>query len=130
MGIQISQLEDINKLIEVAKDVGYIMRNSNMSVDPKFLCFAERKIKQNEAIMAYNDIDKQCVGIIGFSRHNNSITWLGVKEKYRYKGMASSLLKLALENLDCSKCITVNTYPKDYLLESLCKKSIYKIWIC
>ena len=65
--------------------------------------------------MAYDDEKQACAGFVGFSRANNSVTWLGVKGAYRNQGVGSGLLSLALHELDKTKRITVNTYPADYL---------------
>lgn len=107
--------EDLQKWLEVADDVGAIMRVPSMKTDANFFEYAKRKLEQNNAIIAC-DLDRaQCAGFIGFSRHNNSITWLGVKSLYRNKGVGSKLLSLALCELDARKRITVNTYPSDYM---------------
>jgi len=107
--------DDLLKWLDVADDVGEIMRVPNMRNNSIFLEYAKRKLEQNNAIMAYDENKKTCAGFIGFSRHNNSITWLGVKEKHRNQGIGSGLLSSALNELDASKHITVNTYPKSYL---------------
>ncbi|MDF2544216.1 MAG: N-acetyltransferase [Herbinix sp.] len=112
--------------LEVARDVGIIMRCPNMDLDPEFLEYAKRKLMQNNAIMAYDTDKKKCAGFVGFSRHNNSITWLGVKEAYRNLGIGSKLLSNALDNLDRRHCITVNTYPKDYLLGQPARRLYFK----
>lgn len=107
--------EDLPEWMEVANDVGEIMRVTDLSTNADFLEYAKRKLEQNDAIIAYDDSNEKCAGFIGFSRHNNSITWLGVKSKYRNKGIGSGLLVSALNELDRSKRITVNTYPDNYL---------------
>ncbi len=106
---------DLSKWLEVADDVGEVMRVPNMGNDENFLEYAKRKLVQNDAIMACDVVNNDCAGFIGFSRHNNSITWLGVKHKYQNQGIGSRLLSLALCELDAGKLITVNTYPRNYL---------------
>jgi diadenosine tetraphosphate (Ap4A) HIT family hydrolase len=54
------------------------------------------------------------MGFIGFSHKNNSITWFGVFEKYRNKGVGSRLLKTALRQLDNTRTIWIETYPEGY----------------
>ena len=110
-----AQADDLSKWLEVADDVGDIMRIPNMGSDKNFIEYAKRKLEQNNAIMAYDRENNKVAGFIGFSRHNNSITWLGTKITYQNQGIGSKLLSLALCELDKSKRITVNTYPKDYL---------------
>lgn len=97
-----------------------------MDTDKNFLEYAKRKLEQSDAIMAYDEKNRRCAGFIGFSRHNNSITWLGVKEEYRNKGVGSTLLSSALNELDRSKRITVNTYPKDYMPGQSARKLYFK----
>ena len=107
--------DGLPKWLEVADDVGEIMRVSDMRNNINFLEYAKRKLEQNNAIMAYDGDNKKVAGFIGFSRHNNSITWLGVIQEYRNQGIGSKLLSAALNELDPNKKITVNTYPEDYL---------------
>lgn len=115
MEVQFALPENLMDWLEVARDVGNIMRCPNMDNDPGFLEYAKRKLMQNNAIMAYDTDKKKCAGFVGFSRHNNNITWLGVKEEYRYQGIGTKLLTSALDNLDRNNRISVNTYPKEYL---------------
>jgi ribosomal protein S18 acetylase RimI-like enzyme len=118
--------DDLSKWLEVADDVGEIMRIPDMRNDLNFLEYAKRKLEQNDAIMAYDGDDKKCAGFVGFSRHNNSITWLGVVGEYRNKGVGSRLLSAALGELNRDRKITVNTYPKDYLPGQPARKLYFK----
>ena len=110
-----AKLDDLSKWLEVANDVGEIMRIPNMGSDKSFIEYAKRKLEQDNAIMAYDQNNDKIAGFVGFSRTNNSITWLGVKIKYQNQGIGSILLSSALNRLDKSERITVNTYPEDYL---------------
>jgi len=107
--------DDLAMWLDVARDVGGIMRVPDMDTNQSFLEYAKRKLEQENAIIAYDKEADECAGFIGFSIHNNSITWLGVKEKYRNRGVGSELIKSVLSLLDHNKRITVNTYPQDYL---------------
>ncbi|MDR0272354.1 MAG: GNAT family N-acetyltransferase, partial [Clostridiales bacterium] len=71
--------------------------------------------KQREAIAAVNGETGECVGVIGFSRNFNRITWFGVLEKFRGNGIGDKLLQLALSKLDSSKEITVETFRDNYM---------------
>jgi len=73
--------DDLSKWLEIADDVGEIMRVPNMRNDKNFLEYAKRKLEQNNSILAYDGVNRKCAGFIGFSYHNNSITWLGVKKE-------------------------------------------------
>ena len=85
-----------------------------MKDNPEFLEYAKRKLEQQDSILAY-DTSKQCpAGFIGFSKHFNKITWFGVATLYRKQGVGSTLLKMALAELDQSSTITVKTFPADY----------------
>lgn len=52
--------------------------------------------------------------LLGFSLTNNRISWFAVFEKYRKKGVGSKLLECALNQLEKSKEITVETFQADY----------------
>ena len=106
---------DLSKWLEIADDVGEIMRIPNMGSDKNFIEYAKRKLEQNNAIMAYDKDSGKIAGFVGFSRTNNSVTWLGTKIEYQNQGIGTKLLSLALNELDKNERITVNTYPEHYL---------------
>ena len=110
----IKPLVNIEDWLLVAKDVGPIMRCPDMQRDAAFLRYAARKIAQGEALMVQHLGTLCCAGAIGLSKHNNAITWLGVRNAYQRQGIASLLIKAALVLLDRQRPITLNTYPKDY----------------
>lgn len=59
---------------------------------------------------------KKCnevVGVLLFSRNHNMICCLAVAPGYRQCGIASELLKKALEELDRSKDISVSTFREE-----------------
>ena len=126
MEYRFAKPDDLEKWLEVADDVGEIMRVPNMRNDAHFLEYAKRKLEQNDAIMAYDGDNKKCAGFVGFSRHNNNITWLGVVKEYRNQGVGSTLLSAALKELDPNKKIAVNTYPSDYLPGQPARKLYFK----
>lgn len=70
---------DLLKWLEVANDVGEIMRIPEMGKNAAFVEYAKRKLEQGNAIIAYDNDINEIAGFVGFSRSNNSITWLGVK---------------------------------------------------
>lgn len=102
--------------IELAKNVAHIFGNINMPNDRDFHEYMNGKLSKYEALIAVDRMTNECLGIIGFSRTYNRITWFGVFEKHRRKGIGSKLLKCALNQLDNSKEITVETYREDYEL--------------
>ena len=115
MIIRFAEENEIEKWKIVAKDVAEIFGNPTMDNDPEFIDYAQRKIKQKEALIAVDDKDNEFFGFIGFSKHFNRITWFGVLEKYRNKGVGSKLLEKALNELDKTKEITVETYRENYI---------------
>ncbi|MBQ7874883.1 MAG: GNAT family N-acetyltransferase [Oscillospiraceae bacterium] len=57
--------------------------------------------------------DAKVVGVLLFSKKRNMICCLGVSPEHRRQGIASELLKKALENLDRTKDITVSTFREE-----------------
>ena len=53
------------------------------------------------------------VGVLLFSRKKNMICCLAVDPEYRQQGLASMLLRKALDELDRSKDITVSTFREN-----------------
>lgn len=53
------------------------------------------------------------IGVLLFSKGRNMICCLGVSPDYRRRGIASKLLKKALENLNRTKEITVSTFREE-----------------
>ena len=116
MVIRLANETELEQWKIVAKDVAEIFGNPTMDTDPEFIDYAQRKIKQKEALVAVDEKNNEFYGFIGFSKHFNRITWFGVLEKYRNKGIGSKLLKSALNELDKTKEITVETYRENYIL--------------
>ena len=114
MTIRLAESADMEDWRVVAGNVAEIFGNPIMADDPEFIDYAQRKIQQGEAIAVGDDESGRCVGFIGFSRHFNRITWFGVLEAHRNRGLGSALLRRALDELDASKAITVETYRDDY----------------
>jgi len=93
MNIRFAKPYELDEWRVVAKDVSEIFGSPKMADDPEFIDYAERKITQKEALTAFDETTGKCVGFIGFSRHFNRVTWLGVLESYRNQGIGSKLLK-------------------------------------
>lgn len=53
------------------------------------------------------------VGVLLFSRNRNMICCLAIEPEYRKQGLASMLLRKALEELDRSREITVSTFREN-----------------
>lgn len=106
--------EDKPAWTELADNVADIFRNPTMSTDKDFIEYMDGKLSKFEALIAVDRMSSNCLGIIGFSRTYNRITWFGVFEQYRGKGIGTRLLSTALRQLDNTREITVETYRKDY----------------
>jgi ribosomal protein S18 acetylase RimI-like enzyme len=125
MIIRFAEENELEKWKILAKDVAEIFGNPTMDTDPEFIDYAQRKIKQKEALIAVDDTNNEFYGFIGFSKHFNRITWFGVLEKYRNKGIGSKLLEKALNELDKTKEITVETYRENNIPGQPARK-VYK----
>jgi ribosomal protein S18 acetylase RimI-like enzyme len=115
MIVRFAKEDEVEKWKMVAKDVAEIFGNPVMDTDLEFIDYAQRKIRQKEAIIATDDENEEFYGFVGFSKHYNRITWFGVLEKYRNKGIGSKLLEKAINELDKTKEITVETYRDNYI---------------
>lgn len=107
---------DKGSWVHLAKEVGHIFGNVDMPNDRSFHEYMDGKLSKYEALTAVDRRTEESLGFIGFSRTYNRITWFGVFAKHRNKGIGSRLLKCALNQLDSSKDITVETYRQDYEL--------------
>ena len=68
-------------------------------------------INKKQAICVRNM--EEVVGVLLFSRNKNMICCLAVDPEYRQQGLASMLLREALNELDRSKDITVSTFREN-----------------
>ncbi len=106
--------QDKPQWIVLAQNVAAFFGHPAMAKDPEFHRYMQNKIEKFEALAAVDRMSDTCMGVIGFSRKNNSISWLGVLEEYRKKGIGFKLLSTALRHLDISKEISVITFCDDY----------------
>lgn len=106
---------DLSAWYMLATEVSAVFRHpADMAADPEFISYAQSKIGKYEALTAVDFVSSANLGFIGFSRTHNRITWLGVSERYRCRGVGSRLLKTALRQLSHAKPVTVETYPDNY----------------
>jgi len=115
MFIRLAETKDTDDWRIVAENVASIFGHPTMAKDPAFIEYMQNKIEQRGAITAVDAQTGTCIGLIGISYHFNRISWFGVLESHRNKGVGSQLLQSALDRLDTSKEITVDTYRNDYL---------------
>ena len=71
-----------------------------------------RFMGKSQALCVKDDNDK-IIGVLLFSRGHNMICCLGVSPEHRRYGIASRLLRKALEQLDRTKDISVSTFRED-----------------
>ena len=95
-----------------------------MAKDKDFHDYMNSKISKYEALIAVDRMSEKCLGVVGFSRKYNRITWFGVFEQYRNRGIGKRLLSTALRQLDNEKAITVETYRDNYT-EGLPARTVY-----
>ena len=106
---------DLPAWIALATEVSPIFRHpDDMGKDPEFITYAKSKTGKFEALTAVDYRSGTNMGFIGFSRTYNRISWFAVGKEYRKKGVGDRLLKTALRQLDHTKPITVETFPKGY----------------
>lgn len=110
--------------IQLADNVADIFGNPNMPHDKDFHEYMDGKLSKFESLIAVDRMSGNCLGIIGFSRTYNRITWFGVFEQYRGRGIGTRLLKTALRHLDNTKEITVETYREDFT-DGLPARTVY-----
>lgn len=116
MLIRWATIDDRAAWIKLAGDVSSIFRSETMPTDESFLTYVDSKLSKFEALIAVDRTTDDCLGIIGFSRTNNRISWFGVFEQHRNKGIGTKLLSTALRQLDNKRIITVDTFCDDYPL--------------
>jgi diadenosine tetraphosphate (Ap4A) HIT family hydrolase/GNAT superfamily N-acetyltransferase len=110
-------VDDIPQWIELAHDVEAIFADVITDREVWYKGFDEymtAKIRQHEAFMAVDRLTGECMGVIGFSKSHNRISFFAVFEKYRNKGVGSELLRCAIHQLDCSRAITASAFRADY----------------
>lgn len=95
---------------QFAAEVAFLFDHPTMATDPAFITYMDGKIARFEALVAIDRMTERCLGVIGFSRTKNHITWFAVSEAYRGNGIGTRLLKAALRHLDNTKSVTVITF--------------------
>jgi diadenosine tetraphosphate (Ap4A) HIT family hydrolase/GNAT superfamily N-acetyltransferase len=114
MLIRWAAIADKAQWISLATDVAEIFGAPDMPKSESFGSYADSKIANYEALMAVDRMSGKALGVIGFSRANNRISWFGVFENRRGKGIGSKLLQTALRQLDTTREISVVTFRSDH----------------
>jgi len=105
---------DIPDWTMIAESVAEIFGAPGFTQSTSFKEYMISKIGKFEALAAVDRMSGRCLGFIGFSRQNNRISWFGVSDNERGRGIGSRLLKTALRQLDTAREITVTTFCDGY----------------
>ena len=114
MLVRPAEPDDLEAWRDVAREVALLFDSPTMADDRDFLDFAQRKIRQSEALVAVEGEERFCVGFLGFSHQNNRISWLAVRQGWRGHGAGGLLLDAALRSLDRTRPVTVITFYADH----------------
>ncbi len=110
MLIRWMEAADATAWIRLADEVAALFNSPGMARDPVFLSFVEKRIRQREALGAFDRMTGLCLGVIGFSRKSNQIAWLAVSRPSRGRGAGTRLLQCAIRQLDETREIPVVTF--------------------
>ena len=113
MGIMYSELIDYDQWIELVKEVESLF--GEMSSSQAFQEALKQSIKEKRAICAKSSENELQGGII-ICKMNNEILWFAVSENNKGKGIGGELLCKAIQELDESKPIFVQTFSKECTL--------------
>ncbi|HSR03895.1 MAG TPA: GNAT family N-acetyltransferase, partial [Proteiniclasticum sp.] len=106
--------KDRQAWIELSGTVAELFNSSPMNPDQVFHDYMTRKIERFEALAAVDRMSGRVLGIIGFSRSGNRISWFAVQPDSRGKGIGQRLLQTALRHLDNTKNVTVVTFTDEH----------------
>ena len=109
MKVQIAKIEDFDNWLQLAKEVEPLF--GPMVAEESFQ-IALKDFIEHEQAFCIKDETNFC-GAIAISKDENEILWLAVSEKYKGKGYGKLLVEYALNNLDNSKDIKVQTFSKE-----------------
>lgn len=112
MLIRVAKQDDIASWLHLATDVSPIFGVDDMAKTDSFNAYIQNKIAKLESLVAIDDKTNDLMGAIGFSKHNNRISWLAVSSKYQKQGAGSKLLQTAIDQMDRKRRIEVTTFCK------------------
>lgn len=108
MGVQFAKIEHYENWLELAKEVEPLF--GPMAEEKSFQTALRDLIEQKQAFCIKENAE--FCGAIAISKTDNEILWLAVSQKYKGKGYGRLLLEFAMNELDDSKEITVQTFAK------------------
>lgn len=108
-------IEDKPAWMQLAGTLADLYTSPTLAMDKVLHDYMISKISRFEALAAIDRMSGRFLGVIGFSRTNNRISWLVVQPDLRAKGVGKKLLTTALRHLDNTKDITVVTLTDDHV---------------
>lgn len=116
MKVEFGRTSDIDSWMRLVKKVSWNFPGleTEQSIDEHKIIVL-KFMNDKRALCVKNEQD--IVGVLLYSRKHNMICCLAVDPVYRKRGIASLLLKEALDKLDRDKDITVSTFRKMMLKE-------------
>jgi hypothetical protein len=111
------QIIDVERWIEFAHHVSDpILKKFNININSYFTGSQEyitSKILKKEAIKLLYPTSNNIIGISGFSKKNNTITFWGIIDDYKNEIACILLLENTISQLDKSKDISINIVSGD-----------------
>lgn len=102
-----------NGWLELAREFEPLF-GAPMAGQPEFHQFVDRKIADHEALGAIKRRPSpRLAAVIALSKNHNRISWFGVGDGHRRRGIGSALLRCAIAQLDNERDIEVITFTAD-----------------
>ena len=122
--VELGRPSDINSWIRLVRKVGWNFPGleTEQSIEEHKIIVL-KFMNDKRALCVKNEED--IVGVLLYSRKHNMICCLAVDPAYRKKGIASMLLREALNKLDRDKDITVSTFRENDV-KGIAPRKLYK----
>ena len=108
MNVQIAKIEDFENWLKLAKEVEPLF--GPMAAEESFQIALKDLIAQKQAFCLRQNTE--FCGAIAISKNENEILWFAVSQTCKGKGYGKLLIQYAINELDASKDITVQTFAK------------------
>lgn len=108
MKVQVAKIEDFENWLKLAKEVEPLF--GPMAAEESFQIALKDLIEQKQAFCIKENAE--FCGAIAISKSDNEILWFAVSQKHKGKGYGRLLLQYAINKLDASKDITVQTFAQ------------------
>lgn len=126
MNVQPVTLPDLTSWFDLAREVESLF--GPMVGQPEFEAAVKRAIDDGRAFCIRQDDGVPGTALLGailISTRQNSIGWLAVARRHRGKGLGSALLAHALDRLDRSREIAVETFAAE-VPEGAAARALYR----